>query len=322
MKNIPIDTINDNIEFAKHLYVQDIAPHNDSLINNKSHTDKNVNEYYLNSRNFRDKREWINGSPAEILALGCSNTYGLGVPQNYTWPSIVESRTGKTVANLGICGASAAWNLDSFLVYLDLVGKPKYVLACFADYLRYSHIVDGKFYHVGGPDDDYGAQARKTVSYIRTSDYTTGEINIKDKIIKLPADPKYLIPAQESLHQYISSIYIIEKICKFLDIKFYWGTYAGQTQEIFTKNLFLEETFCLDKNNHIESIKSGVTTNKLTKWTSSEQDCHGITHSMDEEDFIKHKDGMWLIGSDGTHLGIHWQHHTAESFIEKIGENQ
>jgi hypothetical protein len=321
MENIPTNIIN-NIEFAKHLYIDDVFPDHAALFNNRTKSDNEVNEYYLNSINLRDKREWVNGKPAEILALGCSQTYGLGVPQNYNWPSIVESKTGKTVANLGICGASAELNLNTFLLYLDRVGKPKYVLACFADYLRYSHIVDGKFYYVVDSKDPDNETVRKRISYLRTSDYTTGEINVKDKIFKLPGDPRYLIPAQESLHQYISSIYIIEKICKFLDIKFYWGTYAGQTQEIFTKKLFLEKNFCLDKNNHIESIKSGVTVNKFTKWTSSEQNCQGVTHSMDEEDFIKHKDGMWLIASDGAHLGIHWQHHTAESFIEKIEENK
>jgi hypothetical protein len=303
MKNTSIDTITNNISFAKKLYHNTFS---DLLItNNKTDIDNRVNDYYLNSQNFRDKKEWVSEDPAEIVALGCSLTYGLGIPQEYNWPSIVQSKTGNTVANLGICGASAELNLNSFLLYLDRVGKPKYVLACFADYLRYSHIADGKFYNVDGPE------AKKVVSFLRTSDYTTGKINIKNKIIKLPGEAIDLIPAQESLHQYISSIYIIEKICKLLDIKFYWETWSETTQNIFTKNLFLEEEFCLDKNNHIENIQTNFI-------SCHKEDQHLVTNSIDKVDFSKHKGGMWFIGSDGAHKGIHWHYHTAESFIKKM----
>jgi hypothetical protein len=318
MKNIPTNKLTDNIEFAKHLYSDKMTLSDIPMTNNKTDLDRNVNDYYLNNLNFRDRRDWINNNPAEIVALGCSHTYGIGVPQEYNWPSIVEARTGKTVANLGICGASAELNLNSFLRYLDTVGKPKYVLACFPDHLRYSHITEGKFYYVNGAQDDH-SKSRKVVTHLRTSDHITGEINIKDKIIKLPGDAKYLIPTQESLNQYISSIYIIEKICKFLDIKFYWGTWSMATQKIFTENLFLEDWFCLNKNNHVESIKSNSTANEFFDKENyyREVKCQ-LSHSMDEKDFEKYKNNMWKIGSDNNHLGIHWQHHTAESFIEWI----
>lgn len=315
MKNTPIDTINNTINFAKNLHNNIFADL--SLTNNKTDIDNRVNDYYINNQNFRDKKEWVDGDPAEILALGCSNTYGLGIPQDYNWPSIIESKTKKSVANLGICGASAEANLNSFLLYLDRVGKPKYVVAFFADYLRYSHIVDGKLYNVDG------SEARKVVSFVRTADYITGEINVKSKIIKLPGDAMDLIPAQESLHQYIYSIYLIEKICKFLDIKFYWGTWSEITQNIFTKNLFLEKEFCLDKNNNIESLPL----NLMVQKNSNYPDCHKedqdlVNNLIDKIDFFKHKGGMWFVGSDGSHLGIHRHYHIAESFIEKIEENK
>jgi hypothetical protein len=315
MKNTHIDTIDNTINFAKNLHNNIF---DDLLItNNKTDIDNRINDYYLNNQNFRDKKEWVDGDPAEILALGCSNTYGLGIPQEYNWPSIIESKTRKTVANLGICGASAESNLNSFLLYLDRVGKPKYVMACFADYLRYSHIVDGKFYNFEGPE------ARKVVSFLRTADYITGEINVNSKIIKLPGDARDLIPAQESLHQYISSIYIIEKICKFLDIKFYWGTWSETTQNIFTKNLFLEEEFYLDKNNNIGNIPLSIMTKKNSNYPSChKEDQDLVINLIDKIDISKHEGGMWFVGSDGSHLGIHSHYHIAESFIEKIEGNK
>jgi hypothetical protein len=319
MKNTLIKTVNEDIGFAKALNNKHTIFNSFlKIIDNKIDMDKNVNDYYINNLQFRDKVDWEKGKPAKIIALGCSNTYGIGVPQEYTWPSIVESITKKTVANLGTLGASAEKILESFLLYLDTVGNPEYVLACFPEYLRYSHILDGIFYSI---PSNYGnrTEAFQAISNIRSSDHYTGEIHIRDKIVKLPADPRYIIPAQESLRQYINSIYIIEKICKFLNIKFYWGTWSIETQNMFLDNFFLNEDFCLNIENHVEKIKSGISSgeNFEKPFYSILVKCQ-LTHSISEENFKKYQNGMWKIGSDEQHLGIHWQYHTAESFIEKI----
>jgi hypothetical protein len=320
MKDIYTKTVHDNIDFVKNLNNKNTDLNEHTFINNKNDMDNNVNDYYINNLKFRDRIDWEKEKPAEIVALGCSNTYGIGVPQEYTWPSIVESMTKKTVANLGICGASSEKMLESFLLYLDNVGNPKYVIACFPDYLRYSHIVDGIFYSV---NDKYGnrEEAFKTMTHIRSSDHYTGEIYIKDKIIKLPVDPRYIIPTQESLKQYISSIYIIEKVCKFLNIKFYWGTWSSETQEMFINNFFLEKDFCLDIKNHVEKIKSGIMVAKPNARSTYEVlDKCKLTHSISKENFTKYQDNMWKIASDKAHNGIHWHCHTAESFVEKMEE--
>lgn len=307
MKNTYINTVYDNIGFASLLHGKDMIISTLGIVDNKTSLDEYSNEYYINNLNFRDKRNWEYGKPANVIALGCSQTFGVSVPQEYTWPSIVESQTGLAVANLGICGASAEKMLNSFLYYLDNIGVPEYVFACFPDHLRYSHVVEGDFYKIDAKVDK-NPRSKKVVSNLRTSDHLTGEINIHDKIIKLPTDPRYLIPTQEAISQYISSIYTIEKICKLLNIKFYWGTWKHESQIIFTENLFLQKDFCLNSKNHIEEINS-----------VHELGCQS-DHLIDKIDFDKYKNQMWDRGSDKIHLGIHWQLHTAESFIKKIGE--
>jgi hypothetical protein len=319
MKNIHINNLYESMDFVKDLYSTKKSFNGFlNIINNKSYIDNNTNDYYFNSLSFRDKVEWQKGKPAEILALGCSHTFGVGVPQKYTWPSIVESITKKTVANLGICGASAEQMLESFLLYLDTVGNPTYVLACFPDYLRYSHVVDGTFYSINNKYV-HNNKPFKTMSHIRSSDHYTGEIYIKDKIFKLPADPRYIIPTQESLSQYISSIYIIEKICKFLNIEFYWGTWSKETQDMFTNSFFLDKNFCLDIKHHVEKIQSDamISDTKEFKHRLALSYCKS-DHSINKEDLIKYKHNMWKLGSDQAHNGIHWHYHTAENFIEKI----
>jgi hypothetical protein len=309
MKNTYTNTIYDNIEFALSLHGKDMILSTLGIVNNKTHIDQYTNEYYINDLNFRDSRNWQPGEPSDIVALGCSQTFGVSVPQEYTWPSIIENKTGKTVANLGICGASAEKMLDSFLYYLDNIGIPKYVFACFPDHLRYSHVVEGSFYKIDSKVDKT-PRSKKVVSNLRTSDHITGEVHIKDKVIKLPTDPRYLIPTQEAISQYISSIYTIEKVCKLLGIKFYWGTWKDESQIIFTKNLFLKNNFCLDSEKHLEEINS-----------NHQKDCKSY-HLLEKIELDKYKDTMWDRGYDNIHLGIHWQFHTAESFIKKIGDTK
>jgi hypothetical protein len=318
MTNIPTNSKRHSTDFTLDLHNKYMQQNNIIIISNKTDLDNNVNEYYVNNLLFRDKKDWVDGTPADIVALGCSHTYGIGVPQEYTWPSIIESKTQKVVANLGMCGASAEKMLESFFLYLDTVGIPKYLFACFPDHLRYSHVVEGNFFILNDNQLGNNLSSRKVVTHTRTSDYISGDVDVKNKIIKLPSDPRYLIPKEESLSQYISSIYIIEKLCKFLNIKFYWSTWHDSTRGIFLEKLFSQEGFCLNKDNFIETITSGLLANPFLNPVEylDEQECNS-THEMNVEDYKKYQE-MWKVASDKSHLGIHWQHHAAESFIKWI----
>jgi hypothetical protein len=318
MKNTHIKNI--NLDFVLKLHNKFMKLNDMNVVDKKTTLDKNTNDYYINKLEFRDKKEWIFGNPADIIALGCSHTYGIGVPQEYNWPSIVESKTKKSVANLGICGASAQKTLESFLFYLEAVGLPKYVLACMPDHHRYSHVVEGNFFSLNGGEEK--TNSKKVVTHTRTSDHVNGDVNIKEKIVKLPADPRYMISTEESISQYISSIYTIEAICNLLNIKFYWGTWHDSTKMMFLESLFTMDDFCLNRNTFVETIRSQVLANPLLKNVDylDEENCDS-THDMKSEDFDKYK-SMWKIASDKSHLGIHWQQHTADSFIAKIEKDK
>lgn len=310
MKNKNTKKVFDNVDFAFNLYNKEIISYQTGLINNKTQLDNYVNEYHINSLNFRDIKEWTPEKPSDVVALGCSNTYGIGVPQEYTWPSIIESTTGMSVSNLGICGASAEKSLESFLLYLDKVGNPKYVFACFPDYLRYSQIIEGRFYSFPWPK--HNDKSEKMITHLKTANHITGDTDINHSIVKFPETAQYIIPFQESLNQFISSIYVIEKICKFLNIKFYWGTWSAFTQEIFTENFFLEESFCLSHKNYIKEIRSDDLE------TRSLDDGKGVMCNSEHNVDTKDKASMWNVAADNNHFGIHWQYHTAESFIKNI----
>lgn len=63
-----------------------------------------VINYAFNSEGFRSPE--FEHSDNLILALGCSYTMGIGLPESDTWPYILAQRLGMQYANLGWGGAS------------------------------------------------------------------------------------------------------------------------------------------------------------------------------------------------------------------------
>jgi hypothetical protein len=80
--------------------------------------------YSMNSHGFRSDE--FDDSPG-FIALGCSFTYGIGLPQDQIWPSIVSRRAGLRSWNLGIggCGLDTCFRL--LYNWVDRL-RPKFVM--------------------------------------------------------------------------------------------------------------------------------------------------------------------------------------------------
>lgn len=65
--------------------------------------DPNVITYKYNSQGFRDA-EFDQQSAG--IALGCSHTFGTGVPVDHAWPNQLQNLLGQKVWNLGVGGAA------------------------------------------------------------------------------------------------------------------------------------------------------------------------------------------------------------------------
>ena len=125
--------------------------------------------YSFNSYNYRSNEFH---EDTNILALGCSHTLGIGVPENLTWPSFVKELTGiDDVINLGKTGASIACQVGHLTTYIRTFGPPKMILCNFPEILRYQHItesgkiVDGSTYR-GMKDNSYTKEQAATQSIL------------------------------------------------------------------------------------------------------------------------------------------------------------
>jgi Pyruvate/2-oxoacid:ferredoxin oxidoreductase delta subunit len=129
----------------------------------------NLLEYAHNSHNFRSKEFH---EETEIVALGCSYTFGVGVPEKFIWPTFVKELTGiDDVVNLGKPGVSIAFQVRLLSTYIRNYGPPKIVLCNFPDFLRYEYVADsGKIIdgstHRGLGDNSYTEEQAASQSVI------------------------------------------------------------------------------------------------------------------------------------------------------------
>ncbi len=83
---------------------------------------------------------------ADVLASGCSITFGLGVPEEARWTNLLGNMINKNVMNLGNPGASAETICNSIIQYCMNNKMPKQIFCLMPDFFRNIVIVDKEFY--------------------------------------------------------------------------------------------------------------------------------------------------------------------------------
>ena len=115
--------------------------------------------YKFNTEGFRCQEF---NSSNNMLALGCSLTFGLGLPLEETWPVILANKLGLTCYNLGIPGASndTAFRLASHWIPLL---KPSVVVLYSPAPDRLELVTDTKAYTYlpGKPNNNPGSEFYK-----------------------------------------------------------------------------------------------------------------------------------------------------------------
>lgn len=91
-----------------------------------SNPDRNL--FYLNTRGYRTK-EFIKDE--DLLALGCSQTFGWGVEKEQSWPEIISKKFNISVTNLSLPGDSAQGQILKAFEYFKIYGNPKKIVGVF-----------------------------------------------------------------------------------------------------------------------------------------------------------------------------------------------
>lgn len=95
------------------------------------------NTYSLNSWGCRDEDY---SAPADIIAAGCSMTFGQGVPVETRWSTVLGDMLDMSVATLAIPGWSIQSTVNAVMGYIKKFGKPKIVALYLPDFFRYDFV--------------------------------------------------------------------------------------------------------------------------------------------------------------------------------------
>jgi hypothetical protein len=266
-------------------------------------------EYVLNSDGLRSVE--FSEKP-EIIALGCSMTFGSGLFVEDRWASILEKHLKKDGYNykVGVIayhGGSAHQSISGlFSILSKYQYKPKYIFCNFPGIDRYSFI---------SPEED---------RLVFGSTYAQVQKKLKSSY---PYDWFNIIPHEWAYYINFEYVRILEEYCRSNKIVLVWSTWSsfGHLGKDF-------ETFCLENfsNYYIDpsrelfpNIHSGKVMTKdyhdykMFDWESIR--CHEeVLNKYGDEYFNTAYDRG---GPDFTpHWGIHKQTHWAEFYRSFIKE--
>lgn len=282
--------------------------------------------YEINSRGFRSPEF---KSDVDILTLGCSQSFGMGIEKiDNTWPNIVSKKSNLSYNSVAMNGDSVSGQIKKAYAYFKEFGHPKIVLAIFPDLNRFQ-FVENKQTLISSKNKYY--QSKKTDMSIQVKHWKpAGDI---PKVSKMPHDIRDVITQENGIYQAATAILAFEQYCEAVGIKFLWGTWC------YAANPMINKVKRMDS-----SAFPGFTDMEIykfqAKYNTDEPELY-YQNSIFEDQFIKRgeeikchieyehlddfysgvdrytenpKDPKYIDGHAGVHKHLHW----AEIFLNKI----
>ena len=146
-----VENILSNNVFINKEYINKNLETISSDLNNNGEFSYIMNEHGYRSNSFRHKTNY------NILTLGCSWTMGVGVDNDYIWPTIINNKIAEyknvnsSIFNYGMYGVSTSFVAKNFYKIIESYLKPDLVLIMWPGFSRRDYIKeDGTFKKIGG----------------------------------------------------------------------------------------------------------------------------------------------------------------------------
>lgn len=248
----------------------------------------------------------------DILASGCSITFGIGVPESERWTEVLSRKTNKEVMNLGSPGASVESICLNLIQHCLNNKMPKEIFCLFPDFFRSMVVVDKEFYKSGFLRVDIGKQ--DFLQYI----YCNPNIKTDGDYIFMQVEDQKNIEDSRSPHQLIlnsiNAIYTLEAFCLANKIKLKWTTWDVASSMVINELLNLKD---FKLKNFTPLFPPGT-----KAWAVYVDTSCRLYHEPE----LKNSP-WWSIGSDysiingkkdtsRSHPGMHLQHHVADFFYK------
>ena len=252
-------------------------------------------EYYYNNFGYRSN-DWTEKS--KILAVGCSNTFAVGVPIEHSWTQILSKYINNDIRNLSRPGASIMELVSKMFAYFKEFGNPETILCLFPDPFRI---------RVPGNSNLTCSENGKNqiVCDIYLEKYGSLPLSERPKYLKKPYNYEDILPLELSVFLSSMAIHQLEQYCKSNNIKLIWSSWDSHFSSVLnTINEKIFDNFFYDSQLFIDD-------------KSIDSKCH--------DDYSKNVVEYFYSGLDNeddpsiAHPGVHKHIHIAESFYKQIG---
>ena len=313
------------------------------------------NEYITNSYGYRGPEF---RSDLDILALGCSQTYGIGVPEDGTWPAILAKKTGMSYANLSAPGTSIEWLVHSAFSYIHEFGPPKIIAALFPDFFRMeivmnsdinqSRTVTMRDWNAQGIDPNFAKGVITTSS-------VDPDLKWRAKLSKRPFPIEDTVPAEEPIFRSFKLIMMLERYCEAMGIQLLWSGWSDDVSifladyegteycpdygfsclglhewESHFKEIektkddpegIKDRKLSHDENNSDCPLEDGSLSSNVDRYCTCYVNCHSEYIERFPESFY-HGTDRHSRGLNNSHMGVHKHLHIADDFYEKLLERK
>lgn len=261
--------------------------------NEKEYLDSGDKTYYeVNSLGFRSPEF----KHVDLVALGCSQTFGQGVDNSLIWPKLLSDLLGVSYVNLGVPSAGIQTMLSCLMKYVRDYGKPKAVAALLPGFNRINLAL---------------RLDQNTITSLASHSagftYQTINLDVREEhkknvpvYSKRPHNLEEILSFEVALHQSMFALTTLIEYCRVAEIKLVFSTWNESMAALLAEKINNPSTevdlsdcvFAAIKDEHLET-------------------CH-------EDEKIKYPDA-WEVGIDpGSHMGVHSHIHFAEAFAEKL----
>lgn len=294
-------------------------------------------EYIVNNYGYRgpDFRSGV-----DILAAGCSQTYGVGVPEQGTWPAFLAKKLDMSYVNLSASGASIEWIVQSLFTYFHEFGHPKILALFVPDLFRIEVVINNEINtsrDVSKKDlaiQGIDAQFTKGVVTMRSMEM---DINWRPKLSKRPFPIEDTIPPEEAIYRNFKHLMMLEEYCNATGIALLWTSWSDdvnmfiedyQDRNYFNNSFICEDLFFWASDGNSEwlleedfKLNHGLNPECPSLNLSDECICYDKCHEELKEmagDAFHFGRDRFTRGINNSHLGVHKHAHIADSFYKEI----
>jgi hypothetical protein len=260
-----------------------------------------------------------------VITMGCSITFGLGLPVEKIWPSILENKIQKhgdyKVGNISYNGASIMKNVSNFFGFINKYDYvPEYLICNFANFER-------ALFH---------RTEKNGHTFIGDIFWSKDRFMFEDKY---PYTFENILPVEWIYRSNLDHIKMLETFCKQNNIKLIWSTWSNNLssndEELMKKYFFgyvpdptrkifpgaLEGGGFSNPDSDMSSVLKGF---KMKNWDNVL--CHE-EYKEDSNDYPFHyaydyhynlPDISMRLPHTGYHRHLHWAEFYYQEMMNKI----